>query len=227
MKRSVLMLTVASLFAFALVAGPATASGTYGKPGARAASVTVVHGVPNLLVDVYVVNNFERRRLDDVAFGAVATLELRPGFAYVAILPADDRRFSRPIFQRFFWLERGDNLSAAAYLTEAGAPAFKVFRNNVSDPGSGKARVIVRHLAQAPAVDILAGGTPVISGLVNGGQGSLVVPGGTYPIAVAPAGSTTAVFGPASLTFGAGTTTIVYAVGSLPGGTFTPLVQVF
>jgi hypothetical protein len=186
-----------------------------------------VHGVPDLLVDVYVVNNFERQRLDDVSFGAVAELDLRPGFAYIAILPADDNPFSKPIFQRFLLLTPGANLSAVAHLTEGGSPAFSLFRNNVSDPGKGNARVTVRHLAAAPPVDILAGGSPVIPGLTNPNEASIVVPGGTYPIAVAPAGSTTPVFGPVNLTFDAGSTTIVYAVGSLAGGSFTPLVQTF
>ena len=230
MKRMLLALA-AALLAVGLMAASATASSAKhvrsAHAGTTSTSLTVVHGVPGLTVDVYVVNNFKRQRLDDVTFGAVAKLDLSPGFVYVAILPADNNPFSKPIFQRFLWLQRGENLSAVAYLSATGAPSFKVFCNDVSDPGAGKARVIVRHLAQAPAVDILAGGSPVISGLVNGAQGSVVVPDGTYPIAVAPAGTTTPVFGPANLTFQAGTTTIVYAVGSLPGGTFKPLLQTF
>lgn len=225
MKRLALLL-VTAVVALGLVAGPAAASAEASSSRA-AAKVTVVHGVPDLLVDVYIVNNFKRQRLDNVEFKTVATLDLRPGFAYIAILPADDKPFSKPIFQRFLLLTPGVNLSAVAHLTEGGSPAFSLFRNDVSDPGAGEARVTVRHLAAAPAVDILAGGAPVISDLTNPNESSIVVPGGTYPIAVAPAGATSPVFGPVDLTFGAGSTTIVYAVGSLAGGSFTPLVQVF
>jgi hypothetical protein len=226
MRRTLLLLAVTAAAAVGLLAGPASASAGISS-WRGSADVTVVHGVPGLLVDVYVVNNFKRQRLDDVSFGAVAKLDLDPGFAYLAILPADDKAFSRPIFQRFLLLRPGDNLSAVAHLTADGKPSFSLFRNDVSDPGAGSARVIVRHLAAAPAVDILAGGSPVIEDLTNPNQGSIVVPGGTYPIAVAPAGSTTPVFGPVDLTFGTGTTTVVYAVGSLVGGSFTPLVQTF
>lgn len=233
MKRILVALVATGLLAAGLVAGSANAS-TGAKSWAGTASgsscsakVTVVHGIPGLKVDVYVVNNFKRMRLDDVEFKTVATLDLKPGFLYIAILPADDNPFSRPIFQKFLWLKRGDNLSAVAHLDASGGPAFSLFRNDTSNPGSGNARVIVRHLAAAPPVDILAGGSPVISNLSNPNQAQVVVPGGTYPIAVAPAGSTTPVFGPVDLTFNPGTTTIVYAVGSLAGGTFTPLVQTF
>ena len=226
MRRTLLLLAAAAALAVGLLAGPASASASGASASWPAsASLTVVHGVPDLLVDVYVVNNFQRQRLDDVSFGAVATLDLRPGFAYVAILPADDSAFSRPIFQRFLLVRPGDDLAAAAHLTAGGSPAFTLFRNDASSPGAGNARVVVRHLAAAPAVDVLAGGSPVIEDLANPGERAVVVPAGTYPVAVAPAGSSTPVFGPVDLSFAAGTTTVVYAVGSLAGGSFTPLVQ--
>ena len=228
MKRSTLLLSAVVAVALALVAGPAAAGTKASTTGGSSATATIVHGIPGLKVDVYVINNFQRQRLDDVEFTAVAALKLRPGFAYIAILPADDSKFSKPLYQKFLWLKGGENLSIAAHLNAAGtAPVFSVFNNDVSNPGGGKARVIVRHLAAAPAVDILAGGSPVIKSLTNPKESALVVPSGTYPIAVAPAGSLVPVFGPANLPFASGTTTIVYAVGSLSGGTFTPLVQVF
>jgi hypothetical protein len=226
MKKSLLTIATVAAVALGLVAGTA-AAGTKTSTDGRSATATIVHGIPGLKVDVYVVNNFQRQRIDDVEFKAVAPLTLRPGFAYIAILPADDKPLSKPLFQKFLWLKGGENLSIAAHLSTSGAPAFSVFKNDVSNPGDGKARVIVRHLAQAPAVDILAGGSPVISNLTNPNEKAIAVGDGTYPIAVAPAGSTTPVFGPVNLTFKAGTTTIVYAVGSLGGGTFTPLVQTF
>jgi hypothetical protein len=228
MKKTLLLLSAAAVLALGLVAGPAAAGSKASASGGASATATVVHGIPGLKVDVYVVNNFQRQRLDDVEFKAVAALKLRPGFAYVAILPADDKPLSRPLFQKFFWLKGGENISIAAHLNEGGTgAAFSIFANDTSNPGTGNARVIVRHLAAAPAVDILAGGSPAIKNLTNPNQSAIVVPAGTYPIAVAPAGSLTPVFGPANLTFGAGSTTIVYAVGSLAGGSFTPLLQTF
>jgi hypothetical protein len=88
--------------------------------------------------------------------------------------------------------------------------------------------VIVRHLADAPAVDVLAGGGTLIDALANPNAGAAVVPAGTYPIkVVADADNSIVAFGPANLTFNAGTTTVVYAVGSFFDGSFTPLLQTF
>jgi Domain of unknown function (DUF4397) len=72
----------------------------------------------------------------------------------------------------------------------------------------------VRHIAAAPAVDVYAGTTKVISGLANSHQELLVVPAGTITIKVDVAGTTSAVIGPATLNLRAGWTTVVYAIGS-------------
>ena len=54
------------------------------------------------------------------------------------------------------------------------------------------------------------------------------MPAGTYPIeVVADADNSISAFGPANLKFDAGTTTVVYAVGSFSDGSFTPLLQTF
>ena len=83
------------------------------------------------------------------------------------------------------------------------APKLGVFTNTVSNPGAGKARVIVRHLADAPAVDVLAGGGTLIDGLSNPNAAAAVVPAGTYPIkVVADADNSIVAFGPADAGLG-------------------------
>ena len=79
----------------------------------------------------------------------------------------------------------------------------------------GKARLVVRHTAAAPAVDVLAGGAPVVKNLTNPNQKALVVPAGTVSAAVAAAGTTAPVIGPADLDLKEGTVTFVHAIGSL------------
>ena len=74
---------------------------------------------------------------------------------------------------------------------------------------------MVRHTAAAPAVDVLAGGKAVVSDLSNPDQTALEVPAGTVSAAVAAAGSTDPVIGPANLTLSEGTATFVHAIGSL------------
>jgi hypothetical protein len=51
------------------------------------------------------------------------------------------------------------------------------------------------------------------------------VPAGTISVSVDVTGTSTTVIGPASLKFKAGTTSIVYAIGSASGKTLTVAVQ--
>ena len=64
-------------------------------------------------------------------------------------------------------------------------------------------------------MDILAGGTAVISGLANPNEETLTLDPGTLSVAVAAAGTTAPVIGPADVTVAEGTHTVVYAWGSL------------
>ena len=95
----------------------------------------------------------------------------------------------------------------------------------------GMARVIVRHTAQAPGVDVYAGPTskaPLISNLVNGKSATAVVPAGSYSISVYVHGTkANPAIGPATFHFVAGKTYVVYAIGSATAmpATITVAVQ--
>ena len=64
-------------------------------------------------------------------------------------------------------------------------------------------------------MDILAGGTAVITNLSNPNESLLTLPAGTVSASVAATGTTDPVIGPADVTVAEGTNTIVYAWGSL------------
>ena len=100
-----------------------------------------------------------------------------------------------------------------------------MFVNDTSTTPAGEGRLVVRHTAAAPAVDVLAGGTAVISGLANPDEATLTLPAGTVSAAVAAAGTTDPVIGPADVPVVAGQVTIVYAIGSLEEQTLGVLVQ--
>ena len=59
----------------------------------------------------------------------------------------------------------------------------------------------------------------MISGLTNPNEKALEVPAGTVPAAVAAAGTTEPVIGPADLDLKEGTATFVHAIGSLQDNT--------
>jgi hypothetical protein len=65
----------------------------------------------------------------------------------------------------------------------------------------------------------------LFSGLSNPDEATGDVPAGTYNAKVVPAGATDPVVFEADLSLAAGTSTIVYAIGSLDGGSFTVAVQ--
>ena len=190
---------------------------------ASAASVTVVHGVPDLTVDVYVNGELT---LEAFEFGTVTDpLELPAGDYEIEIRAAGEPADSEPALSGSASVADDTNASIVAHLDADGNPMLTVFVNDTSAIAAGDARLVVRHTAAAPAVDILANGSALISGLENPDEASADVPADTYSAAVAAAGTTDPVLGPADLALAAGTSTIVYAVGSLDAGNLELLVQ--
>ena len=169
---------------------------------------------PDLTVDVYVDGE---RTINDFKPGTLAgPLELPGGTYSVAITAADAEDDSDPAIGPIdLDLEDGGNYTAVAHLEEGGDPTATLFTNDTSTADAGQGRLTVRHVAAAPAVDVLAGGEPVIEGLTNPDEESLELDTGTVEAAVAAAGTTDPVIGPAPVTVKESTTTIVYAWGSL------------
>jgi uncharacterized protein DUF4397 len=213
--------------ALAVVAGTAAtavqASADTGQASGLA-SITLVHGIPNLPVDIYVNGGAP---IEDVAFTAVATVPGRQGWNKVEIRPADAPARSAPVLARSLYLRENQSKSVVAHLSESGKPKISVFANDQSPLAGGQARVTVRHTAAAPAVDIVANNSlTLFAGLRNPRQGKADVPAGTYLVDVRAAGTSTAVLDDAPVDLAAGSNTIVYAIGDLAGGTFTVATQV-
>ena len=178
------------------------------------AQLSVFHGVPGLTVDVYVNNKLT---LDNFEPGAMAgPLALPAGTYTVAITPADAADASSPAIGPVdLQLAAGKNYTAVAHLDAAGAPTATLFTNDTSTTAAGQGRLTVRHVAAAPGVDILAGGSPVITNLTNPNEKVLNLPAGTVSASVTATGTTTpALLGPADVPITEGTNTIVYAWGS-------------
>jgi hypothetical protein len=180
---------------------------------ASPAVVSVLHGIPDTPVDVYVNGDLT---VDDFQPGDLAgPLELPPGDYEVALTAPDAADDSAPVLGPVtLTVDAGGNYTAVAHLTEAGDPTVTAFSNDVSPTAAGDGRLTVRHVAAAPAVDILAAGTAVISDLTNPDEASLDLAAGTVPASVALAGTTDPVIGPADVDVREGVLTIVYAWGS-------------
>lgn len=207
MRRKTAAGAAVGLIMVAGLALPASAS------AADSATLWVLHGIPDTPVDVYVNGELT---LDNFAPGDLAgPLALPAGDYEVALTAPDAADDSAPVLgPATLTLAAGGNYTAVAHLNEAGAPALTPFANNVAATAAGQGRLTVRHVAAAPAVDVLAGGTAVISGLTNPNEQTLDLPAGTVSATVALAGTTEPVIGPADVPVAEGTLTIVYAWGS-------------
>lgn len=206
MRFRTLALVGATALAFAGLAAPAQAAET--------AKLSVLHAVPGLTVDVYVDGKLT---LDDFKPGTLAgPLDLKAGTYSVAITAGDAKDDSKPAIGPIdLDLAAGGNYTAVAHLEEGGDPTATLYDNDISKTAAGEGRLTVRHTAAAPAVDILAGGKAVISGLTNPDEEVLDLAAGTVSASVAAAGTTKAVIGPADVRVAEGSNTIVYAWGSL------------
>ena len=213
MRRSTLALGGATALAAALIAGPATAFAPQAQAQGTGA-VYVVHGIPDTPVDVYVDG---KKAIDDFKpISEQGPVDLPAGSHEIALFPADAADNSgKPVLSAKATVPAGGNVTLVADLDAGGSPKITPFVDDVSSVGAGKARLVVRHTAAAPAVDVLAGGKAVVKGLTNGQQKALEVPAGSVSAAVAAAGSTDPVIGPADVNLAEGTATFVHAVGSL------------
>lgn len=187
-------------------------------------TVTVVHGVQGLTVDVYVNGELT---LEDFAPKTVTDpLQLPAGNYEIKIFAANsDPATATLAITGSATLPAGANASIVAHLTAAGAPTLSVFVNDVAPIAAGKARLVVRHTAAAPAVDVLVNGSPALTNLANPNEAKAEVPAGSYSAAVAATGTTTPVIGPANLTLQAGTAYFVYAIGSLQDENLELVIQ--
>ncbi|WP_265520134.1 DUF4397 domain-containing protein [Oerskovia flava] len=189
-------------------------AGTAAADTEDGAQLSVLHGVPDLTVDVYVDGELT---LDDFEPGDLAgPLDLPAGTYSVAITAADAEDDSEPAIGPVdLPLDAGGNYTAVAHLNADGEPTATLFTNDTSQTAAGEGRLTVRHVAAAPAVDVLAGDSPVIEGLENPDEEVLDLPAGTVSAAVAAAGTTDPVIGPADVNVAEGVNTIAYAWGSL------------
>jgi hypothetical protein len=200
-----------------------------GAGGGTTGLVTVVHGVPNLVVDVYVNGKLT---LPDFTPGSITRpLELPTGNYYIQVTPKG-KDTSESVIRGTAFLPVGANVSLVAHLSGSGVPQLSAFVNNVEGLAEGKSRLVVRHTAYAPAVDVelFRGGraTKIVAtlpGLTNPHELSADIRPGQYTVDLTPAGSTTVVFGPVPLLPHPGISYIVYATGSLGDHTFGLLVQ--
>lgn len=176
------------------------------------ATVSVFHGVPGLTVDVYA---GDKELIPDFKPGTLTDpMKLDAGSYDIKVFKDGEGPDGTPAIEKTVDVPAGANATLVAHLTADGKPALDAFVNDTSKVPAGQARLTVRHVAAAPAVDVRADGTPVFKGLENPKEAKGEVAAGTVSADVVLAGTDTVAIGPADLNLAEGTNTVVYAWGS-------------
>ena len=193
------------------------------------ATVSVLHAIPEGsgadVVDVYA---GDAMLIDNFTPGTLETLTVPAGTYDLAVFADGESPDGGTAVLEAAGVEvpAGANATVTANLDADGAPALNVYVNDISEVAAGEARLTVRHIAAAPAVDVRADGSVIIENLVNPDEAIVAVPAGTYSADVVLAGTDTVALGPADLTLDEGTNTIVYAWGSAEAGNLALATQV-
>lgn len=189
-------------------------------------TVSVVHGVPDLDVDIYVNGDLT---FPNSSFGDVFENVVLPEGDYdIEIYGAGaDPEAGDPALASTVTLPGGANASIVAHLDAEGGPTLSVFVNNINEIEAGNGRVSARHVAAAPVVDILANDGALFPSVPNGADADADVPADTYNVKIVPEGGApeSNVF-ETDLTIPEGSNVIVYAIGSLADDNFTVAAQV-
>lgn len=219
--RRLLTLAVAAALAVA------TMTATAGAASVSASLVSVVHGIPDATVDVYV---NDALFLEDFEPESVAGPVVLPAGTYdIAIYAANaDPATDAPVIDApGVTVPAGVDAAVVAHLDASGAPTASVFVNDVSEMAAGEARLTIRHVAEAPEVDVFANGSIELTpgAFVNGEESVVDVAAGTYAATVTAPGDSSTVLAPlGEVTLVEGVNTIVYAIGTYPD-TFTVVVD--
>ncbi len=183
------------------------------EPAPANAQVSVVHASPDAPnVDVYV---DDAAALTDVPFFTASDyLDVPAGDRRVRIVPAG-APVEEAVLDSTFTLDANQAYTVAAVgLLEN--LQLVALEDDLSPAPAGQARVSVFHFSpDAPAVDILANGSTVSSGLTFGNGIEVDVPASTYDFTVVPTGATDPVISLPATPIEAGNFYSVYAVDTV------------
>ncbi|MGA0208901.1 MAG: DUF4397 domain-containing protein [Candidatus Nanopelagicales bacterium] len=211
------------------VAGLAAAPAMADSHGDMDATVSVLHAIPaGAGADVVDVYAGDAMLIDNFTPGSLETLTVPEGTYDLAVYADGEGPDGGTAVLEAAGVEvpGGANATVTANLDAEGNAALNVYVNDISAVAAGEARLTVRHIAAAPAVDVRADGAVIIENLVNPDEAIVAVPAATYSADVVLAGTDTVALGPADLTLDEGTNTIVYAWGSAEAGNLALATQV-
>jgi hypothetical protein len=211
MRRALLFFAVGALTVAGLVPSAAAAS-------VPTTTLNVVHGIPGLDVDVCVDGV---KAIEDFNPGeVVAGITLAAGRHDFVVVAKGDPCSAVVLEAEGVGLWQGRNYTMVANLDASGTPNLKKFGNNVSMTEPGQSRLLIRHAAAAPAVNVWANDARLIRGewFDWGTRARRGVAEGDYTVKVTLPHKTVPVIGPTMLSLVEGTAYQVIAWGSASAG---------
>ncbi|MGD8376760.1 MAG: DUF4397 domain-containing protein [Acidobacteriota bacterium] len=226
------------LLLLGMIAAPAFAQELYVVHGINGTDLGLARGLP---MDVKV---GDQCRLQDLRFGDIeGPIELETGKYRVEFRLAEGPApcGGTLVLVDDFSFALGESAAVVAHLTPEAVITATRFRNDLriaeTESGffggivtEGQARLVVRHAAAAPPLDVYAQQPPAapsraFTALRSEEQGMAVIPGKSTMLGLTVTGTRDLVLGPATRTLAPATDAIYYVVGSLEGGTLTLLTQ--
>jgi hypothetical protein len=177
-----------------------------------AAEVTFVQGMPNGPISVYADGALLIKYF--VFKTTIGPVPLKAGTWSIAIRPTGASTTTRPELFENLLVTPGENASIVVNYSASAKPALSFFQNPTSGIAPGYARLAIRQLAAAPAINFFAGSARVGTNLKNSSQVLVNVPAGLHTIGAIFVGSPTSALTPSNFALSPGSTSILYVVGS-------------
>ena len=211
-----------------ILAAVITALGAGAALAAQAESrLTIIHAIPGeggFPADIYLDGELV---VEEMTFGTVTeATTVASGPHEVAIYPEGaDPETEEPALAADIDLDEGADATVVAGLTNSGDPTLAVYVNNADPVGAGEARVVLRHQAEAPAVDLLVNGEPVALEVSNGDEASAEVEAGPITLSLVPSAEGDESLFQTDVDLSEGSAFLIYGIGSVEGGSFDVAVQ--
>lgn len=176
---------------------------------ADAAEIYLVQGLPNRSLDVEIDG-------DSVAEGVAATKVAGPFDVSAGSHTVRVSEDGKTVVEKTVKVKADDSSDVVVHLPSPGDtdPVMTAYDNDLSAVPADKANLTVAHTAAVPPADVTVNGKVLFSDIANGEALSLVVPVGTYEVAIVPHEKESPVYlGPLKLTTKGGALNRLYAVG--------------
>jgi hypothetical protein len=145
---------------------------------------------------------------------STSVLSVPAGTHQVDVRLAGQPSTSPPALAAKITVTAGQNESAVVHLGVDGKPELTVYPDPPGAVPNGQARVIVRHDAAAPPIDVHVDATRVAIALANPAQAATHVTAGTYRVSVTKTGTSQELAPAQAVPFAPASSTDMYLIGS-------------